>query len=114
MARALIGSGGIGLSDSEVATLRAALAGNRRPRVVLPGTQFGEGARGQVIAVGDPAAHGDEFIKVRVKLGGVSDTLTFSPANSVFRARARQNQPRRSVRWISAVRWITATSGRRQ
>jgi len=57
MARAPIGSGWIGVTDSEVATLRAALAGNRRPRVVLPGTQFGDDDRGQVIAIGDPAAH---------------------------------------------------------
>lgn len=79
MARAPIAASRIGLTDGEVANLRAELAGNRRPRVILPGNQLGADARGQVTAVGDPTANGADFISVRVKLHGVSDTLTFNP-----------------------------------
>lgn len=67
-----------GLTNQQVTTLREALAANRRPRVALQSNQFGDDARGQVVAVGDAAVDGDEFISVRVKLAGVSDTLRFS------------------------------------
>lgn len=76
MARARTGTG---LTEDQISTLREALTNNRRPRIALPGNQFGDDAHGQVVAVGDPAADGDEFISVRVKLAGISDTLQFSP-----------------------------------
>lgn len=86
MARAPIAASRIGLTDGEVANLRAELAGNRRPRVILPGNQLGADARGQVTAVGDPTANGADFISVRVKLHG---SVTPSPSarmSSAFQA----------------------------
>ncbi|MGI8416280.1 MAG: hypothetical protein ACR2P2_08785 [Nakamurella sp.] len=80
-----------GLTDEQVSTLREALAANRRPRVALQGNQFGDDARGQVVAVGDAAVDGDEFISVRVKLAGVSDTLRFSPDELTLPGRASKS-----------------------
>ncbi|MDQ6658880.1 MAG: hypothetical protein M3Z00_11765 [Actinomycetota bacterium] len=82
-----------GLTEEHVSTLREALTANRRPRVALQGNQFGEDARGQVVAVGDPAVDGDEFISVRVKLAGISDTLTFSPEELTLPGRGKSAGP---------------------
>ncbi len=82
-----------GLTEEHVSTLREALTANRRPRVALQGNQFGEDARGQVVAVGDPAVDGDEFISVRVKLAGISDTLTFSPEELSLPGRGKPAGP---------------------
>lgn len=67
------------LSDDDVAALRAAVADGKKPRVTLHGNQFGDGVRGQVLAVGDPATDGPEFITVRAKLAGTMETLQFGP-----------------------------------
>lgn len=82
-----------GLTDEQVVALREALADNRRPRVALQANQFGADARGQIVAVGDPAVDGAEFLSVRVKLGGVSDTLTFSPDELTLPTRAGRSAP---------------------
>lgn len=78
-----------GLTDEQVAKLRTSAAGPRKPRVTLLDTQFGAEAAGQVLSVGDPATDGDDFITVRVKLGGVADTLTFGPGELAVPTRGR-------------------------
>ncbi|NNG34758.1 hypothetical protein [Nakamurella aerolata] len=67
------------LSDDDIAALRAALADGKKPRVTLHGNQFGDGVRGQVLAIGDPTVDGPEFITVRAKLAGTMETLQFGP-----------------------------------
>lgn len=68
-----------GLSDEQVRELRANVADGRRPRVRVSGPQFPAGTTGVVVAVGDPQTDGAEFVTVRVKAGGVTDELGFSP-----------------------------------
>lgn len=45
----------------------------------MHGNQFGDGVRGQVLAIGDPTVDGPEFITVRAKLAGTMETLQFGP-----------------------------------
>ncbi|WP_029137297.1 hypothetical protein [Nakamurella lactea] len=83
-----------GLTDEQVAKLRTAAAGPRKPRVTLLDTQFGADATGQVVTVGDPATDGDDFITVRVRIGGVADTLTFGPGELAVPTRAGKAAPK--------------------
>lgn len=103
-----------GLTDEQVVALREALADNRRPRVALQANQFGADARGQIVAVGDPAVDGAEFLSVRVKLGGVSDTLTFSPEELTLPTRAGRSAPdgRSTTTGRSPTTGRSATAGR--
>src|SRR3954452_23727801 len=66
-----------GLTDDEVQTIRAGLAGGRRPRVVLT-ESAGQiaGQIGQVVALLDPA-ESDEWVVVRFG----RDELPFSPGD---------------------------------
>lgn len=77
-----------GLADDELATAVAAVAAGKRPRVALPAQQFGGATTGTIVAIGDPAVEGEEFISVRVKLDGIADTLRFGPAELTVPARA--------------------------
>ncbi len=98
-----------GLTDQQVTTLREALAANRRPLVTLQGNQFGDDARGQVVAVGDAAVDGEEFISVRVKLAGVSDTLTFSPDELTLPGGVSKSSPA-TPRGVTRSRSAAATT----
>lgn len=85
------------LSEDDVAALRTAVADGKKPRVTLHGNQFGDGVRGQVLAVGDPATDGPEFITVRAKLAGTMETLQFGPDElHTGSALARGSSPRSS------------------
>lgn len=77
-----------GLADDELATAVAAVADGKRPRVALPAQQFGGATTGTIVAIGDPAVDGDEFISVRVKLDGITDTVRFGPAELTVPTRA--------------------------
>ena len=70
---------GTGLVDEQVRQLRSELEAGRRPRVRVSGTQFPAVTTGTVLRVGDPKTDGGDFITVRVKVGGVTDELAFSP-----------------------------------
>ena len=84
-----------GLDAAQVDKLRAAIASGGRPRVQLPAAQFGAGTTGTVLRVGDPAADGDDYVIVQVKVGGVTDELGFSPDElaTPTRKRAAKQQP---------------------
>jgi hypothetical protein len=68
-----------GLDAAQLDKLRDALASGGRPRVQLPAAQFGAGTTGTVVRIGDPAADGDDYVIVQVKVAGVSDELGFAP-----------------------------------
>jgi hypothetical protein len=68
-----------GLADEQVVQLREDVTAGRRPRVRVSGPQFPSGTIGTVVRVGDPSTNGGDFIRVRVKVGGVTDELGFSP-----------------------------------
>jgi hypothetical protein len=70
---------GVGLSDAQVERLREQVAAGATPRVRVSGPQFADQPTGTVLAVGRPETDGDEFVTVRVKAGGVTDELRFSP-----------------------------------
>lgn len=83
-----------GLGNDQLTKLAEQVAAGRRPRVRVSGGQFPEGTSGTVLRVGDPAADGDDYVLVRVKVHGVTDELRFSPKElSVGRARAAAPEP---------------------
>lgn len=65
-----------GLTDEQIAQLRNEVGAGKSPRVRISGSQFDSGT---VRSVGDPAADGDDFVTVRVKVDGVTDDLRFAP-----------------------------------
>jgi hypothetical protein len=69
-----------GLDDAQLARLRQAIADGRRPRIRVTGSQFPVATTGTVVRVGDPVSDGADFVMVRIKVGGVSDELGFSPS----------------------------------
>jgi hypothetical protein len=69
-----------GLDAGQIEALRVQLASGRKPRVKLSGPQFGPGAGGTVVAIGDPVTDGSDFIRVKVKVSGAMDELAFAPA----------------------------------
>lgn len=69
-----------GLDDAQVAHLRRMIADGRRPRVRVAGSQFPVATTGTVVRIGDPVSDGADFVMVRIKAGGVSDELGFSPS----------------------------------
>lgn len=91
-----------GLADDELATAVAAVAAGKRPRVALPAQQFGGATTGTIVAIGDPAVEGDDFISVRVKLDGIADTLRFGPAELTV--------PTRALRTRAAAQKMTPTA----
>ncbi|WP_375484078.1 hypothetical protein [uncultured Jatrophihabitans sp.] len=66
----------LGLTHEQIAQLRDDVAAGKSPRVRIAGSQFGVGA---VRKVGDPAADGNDYVTVRVKVDGVTDDLRFAP-----------------------------------
>ena len=69
-----------GLDEEQLSQLRSDLGAGRRPRVRVSGPQFSAGTTGAVRRVGDPGVDGEDFVTVRVKVGGVLDELRFSPS----------------------------------
>jgi len=69
-----------GLDAGQIEALRARLADGRKPRVKVSGPQFGPDASGTVIAIGEAATDGPDFIRVKVKVNGAMDELAFAPA----------------------------------
>jgi hypothetical protein len=70
----------VGLTDQDVQQLRDQLAGGKRPRVQLSGSQFAAAPSATVVRIGDPAVDGSDYLTVRVKVNGVLDELAFAPA----------------------------------
>jgi hypothetical protein len=82
-----------GLDDAQVAHLRQTIADGRRPRVRVMGSQFPVATTGTVVRVGDPVRDGADFVMVRIKVGGVSDELGFSPSELSVVGRGRAGAP---------------------
>jgi hypothetical protein len=78
-----------GLREEQVEQLRTDLAAGRRPRVRVSASQLPAGTTGAVLRVGDPAADGPDYLTVRIKVGGVTDELGFSPEELSLPARGR-------------------------
>jgi hypothetical protein len=103
-----------GLDDAQVAHLRQTIADGRQPRVRVTGPQFPVATTGTVVRVGDPVRDGADFVMVRIKVGGVSDELGFSPSELSVVRRSRAAAPpaeagaRTSTRKTSAPRVRTS------
>jgi hypothetical protein len=78
-----------GLTEPEIAELREQLAAGRRPRVQLSGPQFPVAATGTVVRIGSPEIDGPDYLRVRVKVNGMTDELAFEP-NELRRRSARK------------------------
>lgn len=101
----------VGLTDQDVQQLREQLAGGKRPRVQLSGSQFAAAPSATVIRIGDPAVDGSDYLTVRVKVNGVLDELAFAPAELQLGSR-RAAEPvtaPRPVRRKAGPRATTAT-----
>lgn len=68
-----------GLTEPEIAELRDQLAAGRRPRVQLSGPHFPVEATGTVVRIGSPEIDGPDYLRVRVKVNGMTDELAFEP-----------------------------------
>jgi len=97
--------GRAGLTEQELAELTEQLAGGKRPRVQLSGPHFPVEATGTVVRIGSPELDGPDFIRVRVKVNGMTDELAFSPAEL-----RRPGKP--AARKSTAARGRTARAGR--
>jgi hypothetical protein len=84
---------GSGLDPDQIQQLRSDVEAGRRKRVVVSGAQFPEGMTGTVVRVGEPATDGDDFVSVRVKVGGVTDELGFAPSELSLVGRGRASGP---------------------
>jgi hypothetical protein len=82
-----------GLDDAQVARLRQQIIEGARPRVRVTGSQFPVSTIGTVVRVGDPDRDGGDFVAVRIKVGGVSDELRFSPNELSLARRGRAGAP---------------------
>jgi hypothetical protein len=78
-----------GLSADQVMQLRSAVEAGRAKRVVVTGPQFPAGTTGTVVRVGSADVDGDDFIAVRVRVGGVVDELGFAPTELSLSSRGR-------------------------
>src|SRR5436305_14105813 len=77
-----------GLTEPEIAELRQQLADGKRPRVQLSGPHFPVGATGTVVRIGLPNIDGADYLRVRVKVNGMTDELAFAPSELSLRRRA--------------------------
>jgi hypothetical protein len=83
----------VGLTDQDVQQLRDQLAGGKRPRVQLSGSQFAAAPSATVVRIGDPAVDGSDYLTVRVKVNGVLDELAFAPAELQLGRRRSAAEP---------------------
>jgi hypothetical protein len=88
----------VGLTDQDVQQLRDQLAGGKRPRVQLSGSQFAAAPSATVVRIGDPAVDGSDYLTVRVKVNGVLDELAFAPAELQLGRRHPAAEPVAAVR----------------
>jgi hypothetical protein len=103
-----------GLGNDQLTQLAEQVAAGRRPRVRVSGGQFPEGTSGTVLRVGDPAADGDDYVVVRVKMHGVTDELRFSPKElSVGRARPTAPEPTPAAKKAPPVKKASAPRAKR-
>jgi len=72
--------GKAGLTEQELTELTEQLAAGKRPRVQLSGPHFPVETTGTVVRVGSAELDGPDFVRVRVKVNGMTDELAFSPA----------------------------------
>lgn len=77
-----------GLTEPDIAALRQQLADGKRPRVQLSGPHFPVEAVGTVVRIGSPDTDGADYLRVRVKVNGMTDELAFSPGELSLRQRA--------------------------
>ncbi|HEU5268416.1 MAG TPA: hypothetical protein VFU36_00730, partial [Jatrophihabitans sp.] len=74
-----------GLTEQDLDELRRSLADGKRPRVRLSGPHFPVGAAGTVVRIGTPESDGADFVRVRVKVNGMTDELAFAPGELSLR-----------------------------
>jgi hypothetical protein len=94
-----------GLEPDQVADLRRRLADGGRPRVQVLASQFGDRSAATVVRIGDPQTDGADFIRVRLKVNGVSDELGFAPEELQLPGRTApptKPAPRKSARRAKA------------
>jgi hypothetical protein len=102
----------VGLTDQDVQQLREQLAGGKRPRVQLSGSQFAAAPSATVIRIGDPTVDGSDYLTVRVKVNGVLDELAFAPAElQLGNRRADAARKRRKPTGSPTVAFTVASSG---
>jgi hypothetical protein len=77
-----------GLTEPDIAELQRQLADGKRPRVRLSGPHFPVAAAGTVVRIGTPAADGADYVRVRVKVNGMTDELAFAPSELSLPGRA--------------------------
>ena len=77
-----------GLTEQDLDELRRLLADGKRPRVRLSGPHFPVGAAGTVVRIGTPDSDGADFVRVRVKVNGMTDELAFAPGELSLRPAA--------------------------
>lgn len=98
-----------GLTDEQIAQLRDEVTAGKSPRVRISGSQFGAGV---VRKVGDPAADGNDYVTVRVRVDGVTDDLRFAPREL---SRGKNAPAKRPVRKsLAPARADAAPAGRRE
>jgi len=76
-----------GLTDPDIAELQRQLADGKRPRVQLSGPHFPVATTGTVVRIGSPAVDGADYVRVRVKVNGMTDELAFAPSELSLRRR---------------------------
>src|SRR6185503_4020084 len=77
-----------GLTEPDIAELQRQLADGKRPRVRLSGPHFPVAAAGTVVRIGTPEADGADYVRVRVKVNGMTDELAFAPSELSLPGRA--------------------------
>ena len=83
-----------GLTEPDIAALRQQLADGKRPRVQLSGPHFPVEAAGTVVRIGSPETDGADYLRVRVKVNGMTDELAFAPGElSLRRPAGRAPRP---------------------
>jgi hypothetical protein len=80
---------GTGLTEQQLTELRQQLADGKRPRVQLSGPHFPFGETGTITRVGSPELDGPDYVRVRVKVNGMTDELAFAPAELSLRGRGK-------------------------
>jgi hypothetical protein len=104
-----------GLTEPDIAELQRQLADGKRPRVQLSGPHFPVATAGTVVRIGSPAVDGADYVRVRVKVNGMTDELAFAPSELSLRRRtgkAAGGRPAKAANGRTARAGGTRATGR--